>query len=151
MCKIKGMFRGFFFPFSRLRSHLGSQSSAAGQICYSAFRRKLPWEYQLLLDVQADGALQAELSELWVKNRILPSTELEAGQKSDQTAIGPCCCSGWAVVVFSQPPVCHVPSPLEAGWGGRDAAEHLSAAVVAPGLGPGLVPWILSRRRLLLI
>lgn len=96
---------------------------------------------------QANGELQPDLGKVRVKSRIFPSTELEAGQKSDQTAIAPCCCSGWGLLVFSKPPVSHVPSPLEAFLGGRSAAEHLSAGVIAPGLKHGLVSWIPSHQQ----
>lgn len=118
---------GFFFSLSY--SHSDSQSGAADQIyCSTLSGENISVGISASAGFeQANGELQPELSKVQVKNRILPSTEPEAGQKRDQTAIAPCCCQGWALLVFSQPPVCHVPSPLEAFLGGRNAAEHLSA------------------------
>lgn len=107
-----------------------------GECCWpDLLLKKLPGEMISMVESafasfeQAGRELRPELSKVQVKNQLLPGMEPQAGQKSKGTAIAACCRRGWALLVSSEPPVCHVPPPLEAVLGGRNAAEQLSAGV----------------------
>lgn len=116
-------------------SQLCSHSDSRPVLLTGFVTQKLPREMISVVESasagfeQAGGELRPELSKVQVKNQILPGTESEVGQKSEGAAIAAYCCRGWALLVFSEPPVCHVPPPLEAVLRGRNAAEQLSAGV----------------------
>lgn len=75
---------------------------------------------------QANRELQAELKSRWRIGSCLAQSS-KPGRKVIRQQFSRLLQR--ASLIFSKPPVCHVPSSLEARLGGRNAAEHLSAGV----------------------